>query len=209
MTLDFSREKLTRALPDVRPQDAETFFQPLYNAMQEFKINTPLRMAAFLSQIAHESGSLRYVRENLNYSAEALMRVWPKYFPSISVANQYARKPEDIANTVYANRMGNGDRSSGDGWRYRGRGLIQLTGKSNYERCGAALKRDLVADPSYLETPEGASRSAAWFWSFNGINELADRADVLAITKRINGGYNGIEDRQAKYSTALRAFGGR
>lgn len=144
----------------------------------------------FLAQCAHESAGFRCLRENLNYSAQALLRVFPKYFTEIS-AEKYARKPNEIADIVYANRMGNGDVASHDGSRYKGRGLIQLTGRNNYTKFGHEK------DPEYLETPEGAVKSAIWFWS---TNELYRYADIKVITKKINGGYNGLEDRTANYN---------
>ena len=144
----------------------------------------------FLAQCAHESAGFRCLRENLNYSAQALLRVFPKYFTEIS-AETYARKPNEIADIVYANRMGNGNVASHDGSRYKGRGLIQLTGRNNYTKFGHEK------DPEYLETPEGAVKSAIWFWS---TNELYRYTDIKVITKKINGGYNGLEDRTANYN---------
>ena len=135
------------------------------------------------------------------------MKIFHKYFPDEDTANDYAHNPEKIANRVYANRMGNGAEDSGDGFRYCGRGLIQLTGKTNYESCGAELQVDLDSNPQYLESPEGACRSAAWFWWSRDLNELADTGDIKAITKRVNGGFIGLEDRIAHYETALEALG--
>lgn len=201
--LHLSEELFQQALPEARSQDIELFHSSIVSAMEEFEINTPLRMAAFLAQIAHESGNLRFIRENLNYSAEGLLRTWPRHFPTREIANRYARNPEAIANRAYANRMGNGPESSGDGWRYRGRGLIQLTGKNNYIACGEGIDYDLVTDPSYLETPEGAARSAGWFWQTNQLNSLADIGNIRAITQRINGGFNGLDDRINKYEQSL------
>lgn len=186
--------------------NADKFDGALDLAMAEFSINTPARKAMFIAQIMHESGSLAFVAENLNYKADALLRVFPKYYKTQAQANAHARQPEKIANRVYGGRMGNGPESSGDGYRYRGRGLIQLTGKDNYVACGAALKKDLVKDPSYLETPEGAARSAGWFWNKNGLNRLADTGDIVTNTKRINGGTNGLADRKKHYEAALRLY---
>jgi putative chitinase len=201
-----SKEKLAEALPDCRKQEIEAFHEDLNEAMEEFEINTPRRMAAFLAQCAHESGNFRTVRENLNYSADGLKKIFPKYFKDRD-ASQYHRQPEKIANVVYSGRMGNGDEASGDGWRFCGRGLIQLTGKTNYEHCGEALEVDVVGDPKWLETPEGASWSAAWFWDSRDLNDLADAGDIKMITKRINGGFIGLEDRIEHYETALEALG--
>jgi len=191
------------------PSDAEKFWRPLNDAMREFEINTTPRRAMFLAQILHESGKLRFVRENLNYSASALLRVFGKYFPNADLANRYARNPVMIANRCYGGRMGNGPEHTGDGWKYRGRGLIQLTGKNNYEACSRALGYNLHRNPDYLETPEGAARSAAWFWSSNGLNSTADAGDIRGNTRRINGGYNGLKDRVRKYELAMNLMGGK
>ena len=164
-------------------------------AVQEkFEINTPLRLAHFLAQCGHESGGFKVVSENLNYSAAGLQSIFKKYFTPES-AKEYQRKPEKIANIVYANRMGNGPQASGEGYKFRGRGLIQLTGKSNYS--GFATDSGITIDEAvaYLSTPEGAVESAAWFWNKNGLNALADKDDVTAVTKRINGGTIGLDDR--------------
>jgi putative chitinase len=160
------------------------------------------RKAAFLAQCAHESGHFVFVVENLNYSAEGLMRVFPKRFPTLQIAQQYARQPEKIGNKIYADRMGNGPESSGDGFKYRGRGIIQLTGKQNYARCGNAIGINLVNNPSYLETERGAVESAMWFWTSNGLNTFADREDIKGLTKAINGGYHGLDERIALYNKA-------
>jgi len=188
--------------------NATKFAGALEEAMKEFSINTPKRVAMFVAQLMHESGKLAFVTENLNYKAESLNAVFPKYFKNAGRdANQYARQPEKIANVVYASRMGNGDSASGEGWKFRGRGLIQLTGKENYTKCGAGLGKDLITDPSYLESAEGAARSAAWFWHKNGLNALADSGDIVACTKRINGGTIGLEDRKKHYQEALHLIG--
>lgn len=201
-----TKEQLKAALPHCRPQEIDAFFEPLSEAMEEFEINTPRRMAAFLAQTAHESGNFKQIKENLNYSADGLRKIFTKYFKDVD-ADDYARQPEKIANRVYSNRMGNGDEASGDGWAFRGRGLIQLTGRTNYEHCGQALDVDLISEPGWLETPEGAAWSAAWFWDSRDLNELADAGDIKMITKRINGGFIGLEDRIEHYETALEALG--
>jgi putative chitinase len=205
--MSITQEQMTAALPGVSAETIEKFYGPMCDAMEEFEINTNKRIAAFLAQCAHESGNFRALHENLNYKAEGLMKIFHKYFPDEDTANDYAHNPEKIANRVYANRMGNGDEDSGDGFRYCGRGLIQLTGKTNYESCGAELQVDLDSNPQYLESPEGACRSAAWFWWSRDLNELADTGDIKAITKRVNGGFIGLEDRIAHYETALEALG--
>ena len=151
-------------------------------AMRRFEIATPARMAAFCAQLAHESGQLQRWTENLSYRWERLRQVFPKYFPSDAEARPFDRKPERIANRVYANRMGNGPEASGDGWRYRGRGPIQLTGRDNYRACGQGIGVDLIADPDLLVTPEPGCLAAAWFWARNGLNALADAGDFVTIT---------------------------
>ena len=172
----------------------------------DFSTNTVYRQAAFLAQTAHESASFTAVAENLNYSATGLRKVFSKYFPTDEIAAQYARQPWKIANRVYANRMGNGDEASGDGFKYRGRGLIQLTGKNNYIECGISLHKDLVNDPFWLETEEGAVSSALWYWQQNNLNSYADREDIRGMTRVINGGYNGLADRIEKYYKAKEAL---
>lgn len=202
-------EQLAEALPAVKDENIELFYEPLVAAMEEFGIDSPARMAGFLAQCAHESANFSAVRENLNYSADGLNKVFPKYFRNAGRnAQEYHRQPEKIANVVYANRMGNGDEDSGDGWRFRGRGLIQLTGRNNYTLCGNDLEVDLTEEPEYLETPEGAARSAAWFWWKNNLNAFADKNDIVGMTKRINGGTIGLEDRKKHYFHALEVLGG-
>jgi len=200
--MEITEELMMACFPQAKYDDINFFDEALDVTCHEFEINTPQRMAAFLAQVAHESGNFRAIRENLNYSADGLRRIFPRYFTNVD-PNQYARQPEKIANRVYANRMGNGPEHSGDGWNYRGRGLIQLTGKSNYIQCGNALGVDLVSDPSYLETAEGAARSAGWYWHSRGLNAFADQGDILTITKRINGGTIGLEDRKKHYHHVL------
>lgn len=172
-------------------------------------LSTLNRRASFLAQCAHESGQFTVVSENLNYSAVALQRVFKKYFPTPELAAQYARKPQLIASRVYANRMENGPESSGDGWKFRGRGFIQLTGKRNYRLCGTALGINLLEDPDYVSrSPVGAIESALWFWTINNLNSYADRDDLKGQTKVINGGYNGLEERLKYYDTAKRVLSG-
>lgn len=167
-------------------------------------INTPQRIASFVAQCAHESANFKVLRENLNYRWESLRRVFPKYFPTDELAKQYERQPQKIANRVYANRMGNGPESSGDGWRYCGRGLIQLTGKNNYQSFATHAKMPLDEIPSYLMSYDGAIESACWFWTTNNLNRFADANDIRGQTKVINGGFNGLEDRIKKYESALK-----
>ena len=182
---------------------AAQWLEPLNAAMQRFNINTPKRIAAFIGQCAHESASFATLTENLNYRMEALVAVWPRHFPTLDVAAQYHRKPEHIANRAYANRMGNGPEASGDGWKYRGRGLIQLTGKDNYQLASDALRADLVANPDAVTEPAMAALTAAWFWNKHGLNELADKGENETISKRINGGTHGMDDRLRRTDIAL------
>jgi putative chitinase len=165
------------------------------------------RAAAFLAQIAHESGGFNFVKENLNYSAKGLMTTFKKYFPNEALAKQYERQPEKIANRVYANRMSNGDEASGDGYKFCGRGLIQLTGRANYTKFSQDLGISLDETVKYLETPEGAVSSAGWFWDQNNLNQWCDKDDFVTLTKRINGGTIGLEDRKHHYEIALKALG--
>jgi putative chitinase len=165
------------------------------------------RVAAFIAQIAHESGGFNFVKENLNYSAKGLMGTFKKYFPNEAIAKQYERQPEKIANRVYANRMSNGDEASGDGYKFCGRGLIQLTGRANYTKFSQDLGISLDETVKYLETPEGAVSSAGWFWDQNNLNQWCDKDDFVTLTKRINGGTIGLEDRKHHYELALKLLG--
>jgi len=168
---------------------------------------SPNRAAHFFAQTAHESGNFKAFSENLNYGAKGLLGIFRKYFPTEALARAYERKPEKIANRVYANRMGNGDEASGDGYRYCGRGLIQLTGKSNYQSFAESIETAVEEVSDYLGTFEGAVQSACWFWETNNLNQWADRGDILTLTKRINGGTIGLEDRIKHYNHALHVFG--
>lgn len=195
-------------IPYATEANLEKYAEPLNINMASHEINTPLRVANFIAQIAHESGSLNYNTENLNYSAQALQAVFGKYFPTAEMANEYARKPEQIANIVYANRMGNGDTASGDGWKYRGRGLIQLTGKYNYQECGNGLNLDLVDHPDQLaNNPNTAVLGAIWYWNSRNLNMYADQDNIRTITQLINGGYNGLADREAFLARAKQVLG--
>jgi putative chitinase len=175
--------------------------------LEEYEINTPKRIAAFLAQCGHESGGFVFVTENLNYSASGLMRVFPKYFPDTATAKQYERNPVKIASRVYANRMGNGNENSQEGHAYRGRGILQLTGKDNYFWFGASLNMTPEQASEYLETFEGAAQSACWFWETNKLNRFVDGNDFKGLTKAINGGYIGLADREHHYEVALNMFG--
>jgi putative chitinase len=202
-------ELLQKMCPGTKKTQLEKYVGPLYTiAMYYGILDTKERTAAFLSQLAHESGGFNIIIENLNYSAVGLTRVFSKYFPTLVIANQYARKPEQIANRVYANRMRNGDEKSGDGWKFRGRGLIQITGRANYTSFAQSLEMDLDATVEYLETPSGATVSAGWFWDANKLNSYCDKDDFIGLTKRINGGTNGLADRQHHYEVALQYLKG-
>lgn len=182
------------------------YVDPLNTVCEQYEINTPLRLAAFLAQVGHESGYFKFVAENLNYSQPSLRAVFPKYFPTDALAADYARKPEKIANRVYASRMGNGDEASGDGFKFKGRGLIQITGKNNYTAFAAIKNIPLDEAVTYLQSTTGAVESAAWYWDSNKLNPLADGGDMIAITKKINGGTNGLEERQKLYAKAKAAL---
>jgi len=179
--------------------------EPLQATFDKYDINTPKRQAAFLGQCAHESGNFKTLQENLNYSAEGLMNTWPSRFSTKEIADQYARQPAKIAGKVYNGRLGN--TSEEEAAKYLGRGLIQLTGKENYERCGNAIGVDLVGQPDLLVQPDYAAMSAGWFWNKKGLNELADAQEHGQITKRINGGTIGLDDRIAKTTKAAQALG--
>lgn len=175
--------------------------------LDEYEINTPKRIAAFMAQCGHESGGFVFLSENLNYSAQGLMRVFPKYFPTIELAKQYERNPQKIASRVYANRMGNGDEASQEGYKFRGRGLIQVTGKDNYFWFASSLNITPEEAAEYMQTFEGAAQSACWYWENTSLNKLADAGDILTMTKRINGGTIGLEDRKKHYEHALHVLG--
>jgi putative chitinase len=171
--------------------------EPLEEVFHRYEINTPERQAAFIGQCAHESMNFTRLEENLNYSAEALMKTWPSRFPTMEVAQQYARNPEKIANKVYGGRMGNGTEETGDGWLYHGRGLIQLTGKDNYTLAGDALNMDFMHSPDYVLVPKYAALTAGWYWNKRQLNKEADAKDYTGMTKKINGGTIGLNDRIA------------
>ena len=188
----------------------EQWTDALNKILPDYDIDTPQRVAAFIAQSAHESGNFTALHENLNYRAETLRKVFPKYFPTDEIAQQYASQPnkaELIANRVYANRMGNGDEASGDGFRHCGRGLIQLTCKSNYQAFAESIETPVEQIPEFLATFEGAIQSACWFWESNNLNQYADSGDIVTMTKRINGGTIGLEDRKKHYAHALDVFG--
>jgi putative chitinase len=184
----------------------EHWYNALAQACPDYDINTPARLAAFLAQCGHESGGFTAIKENLNYQAASLCRVWPRYFNADN-ANDYAHNQEKIANRAYGGRMGNGDEASGDGYRFCGRGLIQLTGRSNYQAFADSIQEDINNLPDYLATFEGCVQSACWFWEANNLNKWADAGNIEQMTKIINGGTLGIEDRTARYKKALQILG--
>lgn len=186
--------------------DADRWADALNNAIQRWNIGTPERLAMFLAQCAHESGGFKHLVENLRYSKEALVKTWPTRFTAADAARmEYDERA--IAERAYGGRLGNAMEGLGDGYRFRGRGIIQLTGRDNYTRCGQAIGLDLAAHPEMLEQPLWAAISAGWFWATNGCNELADAGDYLAVTKRINGGTNGLQDRETWLATVRSILG--
>jgi len=199
-------QMLKEAFPQASNEILNKYHLAIVETCNRYNIKSAKRVASFLSQCAHESNNFSVVRENLSYSSDALMRVWPKHFPTKEIALKYHRQPERIANRAYANRIGNGTEASGDGWKYRGRGFIQVTGKHNYTECDKELKLDLVNKPEQLEDAPAAVLSAGWFWNKNNLNALADKEDVLGLTRRINGGTHGLDDRQKKYTVAITAL---
>lgn len=199
-----TEETLLQIIPNCRKP--ELWVEHLNEELPKYDILSPEEISSFMSQTGHESGHFNILSENLNYSKDGLRKVFPKYFPTDEIAQRYARKPEMIANRVYANRMGNGPESSGDGWKFRGRGLIQCTGTRNYTACSQFLFGDnrLLDDPDLLLDPKYAILSACWFWTANKLNDYAD--DVEKTTEIVNGGHHGLADREAIYERALDAL---
>lgn len=207
--MELTLEQLKQLLP--KNPYVTYWHNALKQLLPDYEINTPKRIAAFIAQCAHESGGFTALKENLNYKPATLRKLFPKYFPDDAIANKYASMPnkqEAIANRIYANRMGNGPEESGDGYRYCGRGLIQLTGKQNYTWFAASLQISPEEATEYLATFEGAAQSACWFWETNKLNEWADKGDIVTLTKRINGGTIGLDDRIKHYEHALHVLGG-
>ena len=202
---DFKKEQLAQIIPG--NQYLDYWYNALSMILPDYEIDTIPRVAAFLAQTAHESGNYKFLKENLNYRATSLRKVFPKYFPTDALANKYAHNQAAIANRVYGNRMGNGPEESGDGFRYCGRGLIQLTGKNNYVKFAESIDTPVEEIPDYLSTFEGAIQSACWYWEENNLNRWADQGDILTLTRRINGGTIGLDDRKKHYSHALKVLG--
>jgi len=203
MNFNFTREQVEALLPNAIG-GADEWFKALWDALPQYEINTVERVAAFIAQCAHESGGFSTLEENLNYKAATLTKLWPQRFPT-GVAEQYAGKPEKIANKTYGGRMGNGPEDTQEGYKFRGRGLLQLTGKDNYRACSQALFQDetLLEDPDLLLDPYYAIHSACWFWSKNKLNQFADSGDLTTMTKKINGGTIGLPDRIQHYEHAI------
>jgi putative chitinase len=195
---DFTQEKLASCLS--RNKNIPDLFEALNEVLPKYEITSPQRVAAFLAQCGHESADFTVLKENLNYSADGLTKVFPKRFPTLDAANPYNRQPEKIANKIYADRMGNGPESSGDGYKYRGRGAIQLTGHDNYKSFADSIGQSIDEAVAYTETLAGAIESACWFWNKNNLNQYADSADLVTLTKRINGGTIGLDDRVKHYN---------
>jgi putative chitinase len=200
-----SFEQLNEFFEDTDENIIQKYVEFLNEMMEFYEINNKNRISMFLAQVGHESGGLRTIKENLNYSADRLKVIFPKYFRGVDTS-AFAKNPQKIANRVYASRMGNGDEASGDGYRYCGRGLVQLTGKSNYQAFAADMNMSLEEATEWLATEEGAAWSAGWFWDSRELNQWADKGDIVTVTKKINGGTIGLEDRKSHYEAALEIF---
>ena len=197
-------ELLQHMCPKTKKEILQGYVEPLNTVAEYYEMTAnPARLAGFLAQTGHESGGFNFIKENLNYSAKGLQGIFKKYFPTEDLAKQYERQPEKIANRVYANRMGNGPEESGDGYRFCGRGLIQLTGRQNYTKLAEDLGISVEETAKYLETPNGAVSSAGWFWDNNNLNQYCDSGDFVTLTKRINGGTIGLADRQHHFDEAM------
>jgi len=195
-----TQDKLAKIL--TRNKSVGPLFEALSKMLQKYEINTVNRIAGFLAQCGHESADFTVLKENLNYGAKGLRATFPKYFATDAVAAQYERQPEKIANHIYANRMGNGAEATGDGYKYRGRGAIQLTGHDNYAAFAKSINKTLDETVTYCETMDGAIESACWFWKKNNVNATCDANDIVAMTKKINGGTIGLDERKSHYEKA-------
>jgi putative chitinase len=202
---DFTPEQLAQCIPG---RNIGEWYQPICNVLPDYLITSKLRVAAWLAQMGHESGDLTEIEENLNYSAKGLRGVFPHYFPTDEMALEYQRQPVKIASRVYGGRMGNGPEETQEGWKYHGRGLVQITGKENYFHCSNALYGDarLIDNPELLCEQDGAIRSACWYWNSRELNGFADNRDMVTITRRINGGTIGLQERMERYERALRVL---
>ena len=199
---DFTLEKFQQIIYN---KNSVSWFSSISDVLPKYEINTQIRVAAFLAQTGVESNNYQWLTEDLSYTADQLLKVFPYYFKTSDKAQAYAHQPEKIANLVYSNRLGNGPESSGDGWKYRGRGIIQVTGKENYSLCSSAIYDDnrLLSSPELLISTDGAIRSACWYWNNKYLNDYADQGNIDEITYLINGGYNGQQERTDKYNLAL------
>ena len=204
---EFTPEKLAECIH--KNKNPQMWYEAFAEHFPAFEITTPARVAGFIAQCQHESLDFTVLQENLNYSAKGLRGLFGKYFPTDALAAQYERKPEMIANRIYASRMANGNEQSGDGWKFRGRGILQITGRDNYTRCSRELFGDdcLIDNPDLLRQPAYATLSACWFWHKNGLNAICDKGDIVLLSKRINGGTIGLEDRIKHYEHALHVMG--
>jgi len=203
-TFDFTKDQVRELLNN---SESDEWYEAMVEILPLWSINTPQRVAGFIAQTAHESNGYRRLNENLNYSAERLNVVFPKYFRLAGRdANNYHRQPEKIANVVYGGRMGNGPESTGDGWKFRGRGIIQLTGKNNYQAFARVMDMNLDEVIEYIETKKGAIDSACWFWDSRNLNQHADEYDIYEMTRLINGGDHGLADRKRRWESALDLF---
>jgi putative chitinase len=203
-----SKDQLKQIIP--KNPYVDHWHDALSKLLPDYEINTPQRIAAFLAQCAHESAGFTALKENLNYRAASLRKLFPTHFETDAIANDYASRPnkqEAIANRLYCNRMGNGNEASGDGYKFCGRGLIQITGRDNYTWFAASLEISSDEAAEYMQTFEGAAQSACWFWETNNLNQFADRGDILTLTKKINGGTIGLDDRIKQYNNALHVLG--
>lgn len=203
---DFTPEKLAQCIH--KNKNSQMWYNAFAEYLPLFEITTPSRVAGFVAQCQHESLDFTILQENLNYGAKGLMNIFKKYYPDEALAKAHERKPELIANRVYSNRMGNGPEASGDGWKFRGRGILQITGRSNYTQCSRDLFQDncLVENPDLLRQPAYATLTACWFWRKNGLNAICDQGDIVLLSKRINGGTIGLEDRIHHWNIALDLF---
>ena len=206
--MELTKQQLKELLP--KNPYIDQWYEALSQLLPDYEINTPQRIAAFIAQCSHESGGFMVLKENLNYRPASLLKIFPKYFPTDAISESYCKMPnkqEAIANRIYASRMGNGPEESGDGFRFCGRGLIQLTGRDNYTFFAGSLDISVEEASEYLQTFEGAAQSACWFWETNNLNQWADKGDIVTLTKRINGGTIGLEDRIKHYEHALHVLG--
>ena len=197
--------QLSKIIPN--NQHIDEWYSVLCGNLPDRGINTPRRVAAFLAQTTHESNNFELITENLNYRAEGLMKTWPRQFPTLDIANKYAHKPELIANRVYANRMGNGNEASGDGWAFCGRGLIQLTGREIYQKFADSIKMDIKDLSEYLVTFQGCVKSSVWFFDIHNLNHYSDIEDIKTQTEKINGGLIGLDDRISRFESFLKILG--